>query len=92
MTFSEEEKRDYAISVIRDYKNFPYKISDEEIIDKYPLAVRIIASKFESQILEQNNIASIRNGNESITYNNNETTVINAPLKALLGLPYFKSI
>lgn len=90
MTFTEAEKEEMAINSIRNYLNKDF--TDEEIIDKFELAIKRIVSNLDD-ILETNTsgISSITQGSQSITYDTStEKSQISDDVKRLLPKPYIR--
>lgn len=90
MTFTEVEKEEMAINSIRNYLNKDF--TDEEIIDKFELAIKRIVSNLDD-ILETNTsgISSITQGSQSITYDTStEKSQISDDVKRLLPKPYIR--
>ena len=94
---TDEEKEKMIIVFIRDYKN--KKFTDEEIKEKYPLAIQYMLENFDSIYSSSNgniagNITEYTEGSRSIKYSDNLTLVSiianNPILKALLGKPFLK--
>lgn len=85
-------KRQVCIMYIREYKNFPFEISDEEILIKYGPIIEYMSENFES-VLSGNtgNIASIKEDNSQITYStsaSNISSCLPPLLQKILGNPY----
>lgn len=90
MTFTEAEKEEMAINSIRNYLNKDF--TDEEIRDKFELAIKRIVSNLDD-ILEINTsgISSITQGSQSITYDTSiEKSQISDDVKRLLPKPYIR--
>lgn len=85
----EDLKEKMIIQCIKNYKNKDF--SDDEILEKYSLAIQYMkdnfADLFENSV-DFTGIQSIKEGERSITYKNNDANSLierNDILKSLLG-------
>lgn len=92
MDYTDEVLQAMAIQLIRNYKNFPFEITDDEIVDKYGLAI----DRIKNNIIELQDcgnqsgaISSITNGDETISYTN-KGSFIDCISEILLGKPYIR--
>lgn len=75
-----------AIQIIKNYLNRPL-LTDEEIQNNYGYAI----SKIVEGLQDKNkNVASITQGQRSITYANDKTELITNDIKLLLPKPYVR--
>lgn len=90
MSYTDVEKKQMAISSIKNYLNKDF--TDDYIEQNFGLAISRIIDNFEDILSSsRNGISSITQGSQSITYDTGvETNQISDDIKLLLPKPYIK--
>lgn len=78
-----------SISMIRKYLN--YDISDDEIVENYPMAIILVSTELNSYMnyTEKGSIQSMTQGSRSITYNTSglDSYQFSSKVKSILPNP-----
>jgi hypothetical protein len=89
LTFTDIEYQTMAINAIRDYKRFPFDITDDEIILKYPIAIKLIIQNIKDSLVIDKSVSQEKQGNRDSTFR--ETLIIiDSNIKIQLGNPYLR--
>lgn len=89
LILTDETLQAMSIQAIRGYKNFPYEISDEDILTKYALAITLIKQNITDSLALDKSISEEDQGDRDVTYRENINWIDNG-IKLLIGNPYIK--
>lgn len=89
MELTEKEQEQYAINMIRNYLN-KKTLTDDYIKTNYAIAIKLIIENLNNTDINVNNISSITQGSQSITYNNNVDSILTDYIKNLLPCPFIQ--
>lgn len=89
MELTEKEQEQYAINMIRNYLN-KKTLTDDYIKTNYAIAIKLIIENLNNTDINVNNISSITQGSQSITYNNNVDSILTDYIKNLLPSPFIQ--
>ncbi|AGX43958.1 hypothetical protein [Clostridium saccharobutylicum] len=87
VTFTDEDYDQMAIQAIKEYKNKDF--TDDEIRNKYPLAIKLIIENIKQSLTIDRNIKSETQGPRSRTYKD-DVVLIDGTVRVLLGAPYIR--
>lgn len=88
--YTEKELEEIAILNIRNYLNRNF--TDEEIKQKFDIAIKVYTQNVTQRLKRgMDNVSSIREGNQSITFKNAYGSLeLDQNIKSLLPRPYIK--
>lgn len=89
MELTEKEQEQCAINIIRNYLN-KKTLTDDYIKTNYAIAIKLIIENLNNTDINVNNISSITQGSQSITYNNNVDSILTDYIKNLLPRPFIQ--
>jgi len=89
LTFTDDQYQAMAVASIREYKQFPFDITDVDITTKYPLAIPLITQNIKDSLSINKSVSHMSQGTRSVNYKNN-IVIIDDAIKLLIGRPYVR--